>query len=92
MVLNQALQGESADQVFVEAFKLQICRCDIATLSGRKWLNDMVVGVVVVVGCWRGYVSGERYRFAYGPADATATHYLSAENLCVSCDLHFYTI
>jgi len=26
-----------------------------------------------VVGCWCGYLSG---RFAYGPADATATHYL----------------
>jgi len=29
-----------------------------------------------VVGCWRGYLSGVRYRFAYGPADATATHCL----------------
>jgi len=29
-----------------------------------------------VVGCWRGYLSGARCRFAYGPADATATHYL----------------
>ena len=27
-----------------------------------------------VVGCWRGYLSGARCRFAYGPADATATH------------------
>ena len=26
--------------------------------------------------CSRGYVSGSRYRFAYGLADATATHYL----------------
>jgi len=26
-----------------------------------------------VVGCWRGFVSGSRCRFAYGPADATAT-------------------
>jgi len=25
---------------------------------------------------WCGYVSGWRCRFAYGPADATATHYL----------------
>ena len=23
--------------------------------------------------CWRGYLSGVRCRFAYGPADATAT-------------------
>jgi len=29
-----------------------------------------------VVGCWRGYVSGSRCRFEYGPADVTATHYL----------------
>jgi len=28
------------------------------------------------VGCWRGYPSGARYRLAYGPADATATHCL----------------
>jgi len=27
-----------------------------------------------VVGCWRGYLMGSRCRFAYGPADATATH------------------
>jgi len=26
-----------------------------------------------VVGCWHGYLSGARCRFAYGPADATAT-------------------
>ena len=33
-----------------------------------------------LVGCWRGYLSGARCRLAYGPADATATHwfYLSA--------------
>ena len=29
-----------------------------------------------VVGCWRGYLSGERCRLAYGPDDATATHCL----------------
>jgi len=29
-----------------------------------------------VVGYWCGYVSGSRCRFACGPADATATHYL----------------
>jgi len=29
-----------------------------------------------VVGCWHGYLSGVRCRFAYGPADATATHCL----------------
>ena len=29
-----------------------------------------------VVGCWHGYLSGARCRFAYSPADKTATHYL----------------
>jgi len=29
-----------------------------------------------VVGCWHGYLFGARYRFAYGPADVTASHYL----------------
>jgi len=29
-----------------------------------------------VVGCWHGYLSGARCRFAYCPTDATATHYL----------------
>jgi len=29
-----------------------------------------------VVGCWHGYLSETRCRFAYGLADATATHYL----------------
>ena len=29
-----------------------------------------------VVRYWRGYLSGARCRFAYGPADATATHCL----------------
>jgi len=30
----------------------------------------------LVAGCWRGYQSGARCRFAYGPADSTATHCL----------------
>jgi len=29
-----------------------------------------------VVGCWRGYLSGAMCKFAYGPADATATYCL----------------
>ena len=32
---------------------------------------------LLVVGCWRGYLSGARCRIAYGPAaDATAKHCL----------------
>jgi len=29
-----------------------------------------------VVGCWHGYLSGARYRLAYGPADSTTTYCL----------------
>jgi len=29
-----------------------------------------------VVRCWHSYLSGARCWFAYGPADAAATHYL----------------
>jgi len=28
-----------------------------------------------VVGCWRCYLSGAKCELAYGPADATATHF-----------------
>ena len=34
-----------------------------------------------VVGCWRGYLSGSRCRFAYGPVDATATHYFLLQKI-----------
>jgi len=33
-----------------------------------------------VVWCWRGYLSGARCSFAYGPADATDVHYLLLQN------------
>ena len=29
-----------------------------------------------VVGCWHGYLSGVRCRFAYRPADIISAHYL----------------
>jgi len=34
-----------------------------------------------VLGYWHGYVSGSRCRFAYGPADATATPYLLLQKI-----------
>ena len=36
-----------------------------------------------VVGYWLSYLSGARCRFAYGPADATATHSLHHHHHCV---------
>jgi len=40
-------------------------------LGGRKGIRPVENWVV---GCWCGYLSAERCRLAYGPADATATH------------------
>jgi len=31
---------------------------------------------ILAVGCWCGYLSGARCRFAYGPADVTAARCL----------------
>ena len=42
-------------------------------LGGRKGIRPVKNWLV---GCWHGYLSGARCRLAYGPADATATHYL----------------
>jgi len=42
-------------------------------LVGRKGIQPVKIRVVV---CWHGYLSGVRCRFAYGTADATATHCL----------------
>ena len=42
-------------------------------LGGRKGIRPVKNWVV---GCWHGYLSGVRYRLAYGPADTTATHCL----------------
>jgi len=40
------------------------------------WQEGHLACKKLVVGCWHDYVSGSLCRFAYGPADATATHYL----------------
>jgi len=40
-------------------------------LGGRKGIQPVKN---LSVGCWHGYLSNARCRFAYGPADPTATH------------------
>jgi len=45
-------------------------------LGGRKGIRPVKNRVV---GYWHGYLSGTRCRLAYGPADATATHFLLLE-------------
>lgn len=47
-VVNRSLKGGPADQVLVEAFRLQICRRDIATLFGLNWLNDEVSNICLL--------------------------------------------
>jgi len=42
-------------------------------LGGRKGIRHVKNWLV---GCWCGYLSGARCRFAFGPAAATATHCL----------------
>ena len=41
-------------------------------LGGRKGIRPVKNWVM---GFWHGFLSGARCRLAYGPADATATHY-----------------
>ena len=48
-------------------------------LGGRKCIRPVKNWAV---GCWCGYLSGARWRLAYGPADATATHCLSKIQIC----------
>ena len=57
------------DYFFVTGSEL-VGRC--CWLGGRKGFWP----VKNWVGCWCGYLSGARYRLAYGPADATVTHCL----------------
>jgi len=45
-------------------------RCWLGNREGIRPVKNWVVG------SWHGYLSGTRHRFAYGPADATATHCL----------------
>jgi len=41
------------------------------------WVAKGILHVNIwVVGCWCGYLSGARCRFAYGSSDATVTHCL----------------
>jgi len=43
-----------------------------------------------LVGCWHGYLSGARCRFAYGPPDAIATHYLLLQQIQIGFTSWFY--
>jgi len=42
-----------------------------------------------VVGCWHGYLSGARCRFAYEPADTTVTHCLLLQEIQIGFGFTF---
>jgi len=48
-------------------------RCCLGSRKGIRPIKNWVVG------CWHGYGSGSRCRFAHVPADTIATHYLSPD-------------
>jgi len=60
------------------ALTLSVCFTYLPPVLSRCWLGGRKGIRPVqnwVVGCWHGYLSGVRCRLAYGPADATATHF-----------------
>ena len=57
---------------FLHVYGSVLWRC---WLGGRKGIRPVKNWVV---RCWHSYQSGARWRLAYGPADATATHRLFA--------------
>jgi len=48
-------------------------RCSFFSIVLSYWWWNMSEISLVSHTCWHGYLSGARCRFAYGPADATAT-------------------
>jgi len=69
-LLLWAQQAGDIDRLLQQCLPSVLWRC---WLGGRKGIRSVKNWVV---GCWRGYLTGARCRLAYGPADATATHYL----------------
>ena len=65
----------------VNAFSTLTC-----WLGGRKGIRPVKNRVV---RCRHGYLSGARCRFAYGPADTTATHCLLHQEIQISFGFTF---
>jgi len=70
LLTGHILSGLVDSSVWYFSMPSVIWRC---WLGGRKGIRSVKNWVV---GCWCGCVFGSRCRFAYGPADATATHCL----------------
>jgi len=54
------------------------------------WQEGHSVCKNLVVGFWCSYLSGARCRFAYGPADTTATHCLLLQEIQIGLVLPFW--
>jgi len=57
-------------------------------LGGRKGIQPAKMSG----GCWHGYLSGSRCRFAYSPADTTAAHCLLLEEIQIGFGFTFLVL
>jgi len=72
-------------QMFLYIYCALLSPANVPSVLWRCWLGGREGIQSVknwVMRCWHGYLSGARCRFAYGPADATAS-----QNPIISCHL-----
>jgi len=73
LTLASGLKNVKTAQQTVAVFQQTFAVLWHCWLGGRKGIRPVKNWVM---GCWHGYLSGVRFRFAYGPADATTIHYI----------------
>jgi len=73
-LLSAAILTIITTAVCYVSLDISVCMSSAVTLF-VVWQEGHLACKNCVVGCWHGYLSEARCRFAFGPADATATHY-----------------
>ncbi|XP_033761792.1 sentrin-specific protease 1-like isoform X2 [Pecten maximus] len=63
-IISNALRPRPEHEVLVEAFRLQITRKDMATLSGLNWLNDEIINFYMNLLMERGKEEGKSKVYA----------------------------
>ncbi|XP_060083476.1 sentrin-specific protease 1-like isoform X2 [Ylistrum balloti] len=63
-IISNALRPRPEHEVLVEAFRLQITRKDMATLSGLNWLNDEIINFYMNLLMERGKDEGKAKVYA----------------------------
>ncbi|XP_069111084.1 sentrin-specific protease 1-like [Argopecten irradians] len=63
-IISNALRPRPEHEVLVEAFRLQITRKDMATLSGLNWLNDEIINFYMNLLMERGKEEGKAKVYA----------------------------